>query len=158
LITPESTAAGSFLSLRRLLGVALQNEISGEISARLRPASAGGDREASSMTDDPEAYQLYLKGRFHWNKRTAESIEKGLSFFQQAVARDPDFALAHVGVADSYLLMEQYADRPAAEVTGKAEAEIRRAIALNEGIAEAHATLGLIHQNRRECIERARAT
>jgi eukaryotic-like serine/threonine-protein kinase len=130
--------------------LALQNEISGEISARLRPASAGGDREASSMTDDPEAYQLYLKGRFHWNKRTAESIEKGLSFFQQAVARDPDFALAHVGVADSYLLMEQYADRPAAEVTGKAEAAIRRAIALNEGIAEAHATLGLIHQIRRE--------
>lgn len=131
--------------------LALQKEISDEISARLRPAVATGDRKAaSSMTDDAEAYQLYLKGRYHWNKRTAESLEKGLGFFQQAVATDPDFALAHVGVADSYLLMEQYADRPAAEVTDKAEAAIRRAIALDEEIAEAHASLGMIHQNRRD--------
>jgi eukaryotic-like serine/threonine-protein kinase len=128
----------------------LQNEISNEISARLRPVAANGDRTASVMTENAEAYQLHLKGRFHLNKRTAESIEKALGFFQQAVAKDPDFALAHVGVADSYLLMEQYADRPAAEVTENAEAAIRRAIALNEGIAEAHATLGLIHQNRRD--------
>jgi eukaryotic-like serine/threonine-protein kinase len=129
--------------------LALQNEISNEISARLRPAT--GDRTAASpMTDNAEAYQLYLKGRYHWNKRTAESIDKALVFFQQAVANDPDFALAHVGVADTYLVMEQYSDRPSPEVTDKAEVAIRRAIALNEGIAEAHTSLGLIHQNRRD--------
>ncbi|HEX7707941.1 MAG TPA: protein kinase [Thermoanaerobaculia bacterium] len=130
--------------------LALQKEISDEISARLRPAGAADVGRTASMTDNAEAYQLYLKGRYHWNRRTAESIEKALAFFQQAVANDPAFALAHVGVADSYLLMEQYADRPAGEVTDKAEEAIRRAIALNEGIAEAHASLGAIHQNRRE--------
>ena len=131
--------------------LALQNEISDEISARLRPAGASGGRTTSSpMTENAEAYQLYLKGRYHWNKRTAESIEKALGFFQQAVANDPDFALAHVGVADSYLLMEQYADRPAGEVTDQAEAAIRRAIALDEEIAEAHASLGMIHHIRRD--------
>ncbi|MFN2443171.1 MAG: protein kinase [Thermoanaerobaculia bacterium] len=132
--------------------LALQNEISNEIAARLRPAGTEGHGRAaaSSMTDNAEAYQFYLKGRFHWNKRTAESLEKALGFFQQAVANDPDFALAHVGVADTYLLMEQYSDRPSPEVTDKAEAAIRHAIALNEGIAEAHATLGLILMKRRD--------
>jgi serine/threonine-protein kinase len=131
--------------------LALQKEISDEISARLRPGGTReGSRTAPAITDDAEAYQLYLKGRYHWNKRTAESLERALAYFQQAVAKDPQFALAHVGVADSYLLMEQYADRPAPEGTGKAEVAIRRALALNEGIAEAHASLGMIHQNRRE--------
>jgi serine/threonine-protein kinase len=131
--------------------LALQKEISDEISRRLRPGDAGaGNANAPAMTADADAYQLYLKGRYHWNKRTGESMKKALSYFEQAVARDPDFALAHVGVADSHLLMEQYADRPAPEVTEKAEVAIRRALALNEGIAEAHASLGLVHQNRRE--------
>ncbi|HVT43230.1 MAG TPA: protein kinase [Thermoanaerobaculia bacterium] len=132
--------------------LALQKEISNEISARLRPAGTSGDGRtaASSMTDNAEAYQLYLKGRHHWNKRTAESIEKALGFFQQAVATEPDFALAHVGVADSFLLMEEYSDRPSPEVTDKAEVSIRRALALNEGIAEAHASLGMILGNRRD--------
>ena len=131
--------------------LALQKEISDEISAKLRPGGTrAGSGSAAAMTDDAGAYQLYLKGRYHWNKRTAESIEKALAYFQQAVAKDREFALAHVGVADSYLLMEQYADRPAPEVNEKAEAAIRRALALNEGIAEAHASLGMVHQNRRE--------
>jgi eukaryotic-like serine/threonine-protein kinase len=131
--------------------LALQQEISNEISTRLRSdgqmLSSGS---AASMTANAEAYQLYLKGRFHWNKRTAESIDRALGFFQEAVANDPGFALAHVGVADSYLVMEQYADRPSSEMTDKAEAAIRRALALNEEIAEAHASLGSIHRNRRE--------
>ena len=129
----------------------LQKEISDEISARLRPGGAPvSGRTAAAMTGDADAYQLYLKGRYHWNKRTGEAIRKALDYFQQAVAKDPQFALAHVGVADSYLLMEQYAERPAPEVTEKAEASIRRALALDEGIAEAHASLGMVHQNRRE--------
>jgi eukaryotic-like serine/threonine-protein kinase len=131
--------------------LALQQEISNEISTRLRSdgqmLSSGS---AASMTANAEAYQLYLKGRFHWNKRTAESIDRALGYFQEAVANDPGFALAHVGVADSYLVMEQYADRPSSEMTDKAEAAIRRALALNEEIAEAHASLGLIHRNRRD--------
>ncbi|HEU5163671.1 MAG TPA: protein kinase [Thermoanaerobaculia bacterium] len=135
--------------------LALQQEISREISARLRPAGTESAplRTAGEMTRDPEAYQLYLKGRYHWNRRTGESLQKALGFFEEAVATDPGFALAHIGVADSYLLMEQYADRPSAETTAKAEAAIRKALEIDEMIPEAHASLGFIHMNRRHWNE-----
>jgi serine/threonine protein kinase/Tfp pilus assembly protein PilF len=135
--------------------LALQQEISREISARLRPAGtqAAPLRAAGEMTRDPEAYQLYLKGRYHWNRRTGESLQKGLDFFEQAVATDPGFALAHIGVADSHLLMEQYADRPSPDVTAKAEAAIRKALEIDETIPEAHASLGFVHMNRRRWNE-----
>lgn len=134
--------------------LALQKEISNEVSNRLRPdGDRGKAASAPAMTSNAEAYQLYLKGRYHWNKRTGESITKALGFFEEAVAKDPGFALAHVGVADSYLLMEQYSDQPTPEVTAKAESSIRRAIALDEEIAEAHASLAMVHQNRRQWKE-----
>jgi TolB-like protein/Flp pilus assembly protein TadD/predicted Ser/Thr protein kinase len=153
LIDTESNAQiwGGRYEKKLVDALALQKEISDEISAKLRPGSTQvASRNAPAMTDNAEAYQLYLKGRYHWNKRTGDGIEKALDYFQQAVAKDPDFALAHVGVADTYLIMEQYSDRPAAEGTDKAEVSIRRALALDEGIAEAHASLGAIHQNRRQ--------
>ncbi|HEY5609952.1 MAG TPA: protein kinase, partial [Thermoanaerobaculia bacterium] len=126
--------------------LALQEEISREISARVRGRAAleVGERQ---YTADSEAYQLYLKGRYHWNKRTEENIRKGLGYFTRAVERDPEFALAHVGIADSHILMEQYADRPGPEAMSQAEAAAKRALAIDERIAEAHATLGLIYVN-----------
>jgi len=129
--------------------LALQEEISRQISERLRLHVAGDEQQKMEKrsTADPEAYQLYLKGRYHWNKRTAESLRKALGYFEQSVARDPGFALAHIGIADSYLLMEQYADAPAVEAKAKAEAAARRALAIDESIAEAHATLGLVYHN-----------
>lgn len=129
----------------------LQEEISREVSNRLRPARAA--QQAASrpgMTANAEAYQLYLKGRYHWNKRTGESLRKALRYFQQAVEADPRFALAHVGIADSYVLMTQYADMPAAEATSRGEAAVRKALSLEEAIAEAHATLGIVYHNRWE--------
>jgi serine/threonine protein kinase/tetratricopeptide (TPR) repeat protein len=131
--------------------LAMQQEISGQISERLHsagtalPAGTGNTR----MTADPEAYQLYLKGRYHWNRRTGESINRALDYYEQAVARDPKFALAYVGLADSHLLLEQYADKPLAETTARAEQSVRRALEIDDGIAEAHASLAMIHQNRR---------
>jgi serine/threonine-protein kinase len=135
--------------------LALQQEISREISARLRPAGTASAplRSAGEMTRDPEAYQLYLKGRYHWNRRTGESLEKALGFFEQAVATDPGFALAHIGVADSHLLMEQYGDRPSPDVTSRAEASIRKALQIDERIPEAHASLAFVHMNRRRWNE-----
>ncbi|MEO6487409.1 MAG: serine/threonine-protein kinase, partial [Thermoanaerobaculia bacterium] len=102
--------------------LALQQEISRQISERIRSKgeAAAPVRTAGAMTRDPEAYQLYLKGRYHWNKRTGESVEKALDYFQQTVARDPGFALGHIGVADSYLVLEQYGDRSGPEMTAKA--------------------------------------
>jgi eukaryotic-like serine/threonine-protein kinase len=131
--------------------LSLQQEISREISARLRPGEAlPSARTAGAMTRDPEAYQLYLKGRYHWNQRTGASIEKALGYFEQAVEKDPGFAKAHIGVADSYVVLEQYADRSAADVTASAERAIRRALAIDDQMAEAHTTQGFIHGTRLE--------
>lgn len=129
--------------------LALQEEISRQISDKLKVRLAGGEQQRIDRrgTDDPEAYQSYLKGRYYWNKRTGADLRTALEYFQRAVDRDPGFALAHVGVGDSYLLMEQYADARASEVLPKAEEAIRRALAIDEGIAEAHASLGLIYSN-----------
>ncbi|HXI13741.1 MAG TPA: protein kinase [Thermoanaerobaculia bacterium] len=129
--------------------LALQEEISKQISDKLRVRLAGVEQQRIDRrgTDDPEAYQMYLKGRHHWSKRTGEDLHKALGYFQRAVDRDPDFALAHVGIGDSYALMEQYADARSSEIVPKAEEAIRRALAIDEGIAEAHATLGLIYHN-----------
>ena len=129
--------------------LALQEEISKQISDKLKVRLAGVEQQRIDRrgTDDPEAYQMYLKGRYHWNKRTGDDLHKALGYFQRAVDRDPDFALAHVGIGDSYVLMEQYADARSSEILPKAEEAIRRALAIDEGIAEAHATLGLIYHH-----------
>ena len=133
--------------------LALQEEISRQVSDRLRPPDDAGVRNRAAMTRNPEAYQLYLKGRYHWNKRTGESIEKALGFFEQAVALDPGFALGHIGVADSYLVLEQYGDRSGKEMTAKAEEAVRKALAIDERIPEAYASLGSMKMNRREWKE-----
>ncbi|HXI13723.1 MAG TPA: protein kinase [Thermoanaerobaculia bacterium] len=126
--------------------LALQKEISSQISDKLRVRLGGAEQQRIDRrsTDDPEAYQMYLKGRYHWNKRTGEDLHKALGYFQRAVDRDSDFVLAYVGIGDSHLLMQQYADARTSEVIPKAEEAIRRALAIDEEIAEAHATLGMI--------------
>jgi len=81
------------------------------------------------------------------------SLTRAYGFFEQAAARDPSFALAHVGMADSQLLLEQYADRSSPELTEKAEVAVRKALAIDDTLAEAHTTLAAIHQNRWEWDE-----
>lgn len=129
--------------------LALQEEISRQISDKLRVRLAGVEQQRIDRrgTDDPEAYQMYLKGRYYWNKRTGASIQKALGYFQRAVERDPAFALAHVGVADCYIVMQQYADVRGSETFPKAEKAARRALAIDEGIAEAHVSLGSIYDS-----------
>ena len=90
------------------------------------------------------AYSLYLKGRFWWNRRTQADIAEGLRYFEQAIAEDPDYALAYSGLADSYALDLDYRGVPVVEGMERAKAMARKAIALDETLAEAHTSLGWV--------------
>ena len=122
---------------------AVQERIAQEILKSLRLKLSGEEelRLAKRHTEDAEAYNLYLKGRHHWNNRTEEEVEKSIGFFEQAIARDPGYALAYAGLADSYVLVAFYGWRPPREVLPKMRAAATRALELDEGLAEAHTAL-----------------
>ena len=96
---------------------------------------------ASRPTENPEAHQLYLKGRYFWNKRTAENLKKAIDYFEQAIAKDPAYALAYSGLADAHVVLPFYADSPPKEDARKALAAARKAVELDESLAEAHTSL-----------------
>lgn len=127
--------------------LAVQEEIAREIIGKLRLRLSGEqqDRITKRYTEDAEAYQLYLKGRFYWNKRTEEGVKKGIEFFQQAVDEDPNFALAYVGIADSYSLLgipdALTGALPTKEAMSKARAAAERALEIDNSLAEAHTSL-----------------
>jgi DNA-binding winged helix-turn-helix (wHTH) protein/TolB-like protein/Tfp pilus assembly protein PilF len=100
-----------------------------------------GQALTKRYTNNPEAYQLYLKGRFFWNKRTEDGIQKGIEYFQLAIQKDPTYALAYVGLADCYAILQGYSSGPSKEFYPKAEAAARKALALDDTLAEAHASL-----------------
>jgi serine/threonine-protein kinase len=122
---------------------AVQENIAQEILKSLRVRLSGEEegRITKRYTQDAEAYNLYLKGRFHWNKRNEEGVDKSIRFFEQAIARDPGYALAYAGLADSYLLVAFYGWRPPQEILPKARAAAIRALEIDEDLAEAHASL-----------------
>src|SRR5215468_7388485 len=125
--------------------LAVQQDITSAISAKLRERLSGESKKqlvSKGGTNDPEAYQLYLKGRFYWQKRTQESLEKSKEFFSQAIEKDPNYALAYVGLADYYYVLADYAPVPAAAQTPKARAAAQKALAIDDSLAEAHAVLG----------------
>jgi len=121
----------------------IQREIASEIVEKLKIKVSGeGQGPAKHYTESNEAYQLYLKGRFYWNKRTAEALKKSIEYFNQAIDRDPRFALAYAGLADCYVVP---ANRlPPREAMPKAKAAAIRALELDETLAEAHASLGRV--------------
>ena len=114
--------------------VSLQNDVARDVSNNLRIKLTNADQQklSKNYTSDPEAYRLYLQGRYYWNKRTFREAAKGVPYFQQAVARDPQFALGYVGLADS----DEDQDRPLKKEY------IRRALEIDPSLAEAHASLG----------------
>lgn len=124
----------------------LQQEISRKIFDSLRAKMTGAvqRRLAKRGTENPEAYQAYLKGRHYWNRRTAVGLEKAREQFQQAVDADPAYALAYIGLADAYALMQQYAGASSSETLPKARAAALRALEIDESLSEAHASLGYI--------------
>jgi tetratricopeptide (TPR) repeat protein len=96
---------------------------------------------APSATANPEAKDLYLKGRYYWNKRTGDALTKAIDYFTQAVVRDPNYAQAYAGLADSYNLLREYTAVPDSEAYPKAIAAAKRALQLDERLPEAHAAL-----------------
>ncbi len=134
----------------------LQNEIAREISGEIQTALGEGEREhkptapVAQPTLSPEAleaYNLYLKGQYFWNKRTVEGLREAIGYFHQATERDPKYARAYAGLADSYALIGPYSGAPADESASQARAAALRALQLDDNLPEAHAALALIVQN-----------
>src|SRR5919112_1954643 len=125
---------------------AIQDEIAGTIVRTLRSTLLGelGDLTPVRYTANVKAYSLYLKGRFSWNRRTQAGIKEGIRYFEQAIAEDPSYALAYSGLADCYALELDYKGAPVFEGMERAKAEARKAIALDETLAEAHTSLGWV--------------
>ncbi len=126
----------------------VQQQISREITDRLLLKLSGEERKQLTARDttNAEAYQFYLKGRHYWNKRTAENLRKAMEQFQQAADKDPNYALAYVGLADCYVLLEDYTGT-AADTLPKAKAFAQRALELDGSLAEAHTSIGYIYTN-----------
>src|SRR5437870_11208211 len=132
---------------RKLVDVfGVESEIAKTIAEALQAKLTGSEKSsiAKAPTANPEAYELYLKGRFFWNKRTGEDLHKAIGYFEQAIAKDPDYALAYVGSADSYLLLSSYSNISPRESLPPARAALEKALALDDSLAEAHASFGLL--------------
>jgi TolB-like protein/lipopolysaccharide biosynthesis regulator YciM len=135
---------------RKLADVlAVKQALVREVTEKLRLKLTGEQQQRLTQRDttNPEAYQFYLRGRYYWNKRTAENLKKAIEQFQQAADKDPNYALAYVGLADCYLLLEDYVGTPASETYPKAKAFVQRALQLDSSLAEAHTSLAYVYSN-----------
>jgi len=131
--------------------ISVQNEIAAEISQALRLQLSGDEQRqiAASGTADSAAYQSYLRGRFLWSKRTNEDFKRAIAHFEEARQKDPSYALAYAGLADSYFLLGAGfygadADFPPADAVAQARAAALEALRLDDSLAEPRATLGFI--------------
>ena len=128
----------------------MQQEISQQISERLRLKLSGAEQQkmmAKGNTTNPEAYQLYLKGKFYWNKRTGESLKQAVELYRQAIEKDPNYALAYSGLAETYVLFSSYDVAPANDSMPQAKAAALRALEIDDSLAEAHTALGFYLSN-----------
>src|SRR2546429_706992 len=125
---------------------AVESEIAKTIAETLQARLTGSEKSsiAKTPTVNPEAYELYLKGRFFWNKRTGDDLRKSIEYLKQAIAKDPGYALAYAALADSYGLLRFYGGASPAESVVPAEAAAKKALEVDDSLAEAHASLGLI--------------
>ena len=125
---------------------AVQEEISKEISEKLRLRLTGEEhkRLTKRYTENTEAYQAYLRGRYEWNRRTRESLEKSIEYFQKAIEKDPGYALAYTGLADAYNVITDYTGLPPKEAFPRAEAAAKKALELDDTLAEAHSALATV--------------
>jgi TolB-like protein/thioredoxin-like negative regulator of GroEL len=127
----------------------IQGEIARDISANLRQSGGGEQRLEHAATTNSQAYRLYLQGRYHWNKRTPEDMKQSIDLFQQAIAADPNYALAYTGLADSYNVASSYE----IGISGKQAHQLaapaaEKAIELDDSLPEAHTTLAIGLANR----------
>jgi serine/threonine-protein kinase len=126
--------------------VALQSEVARSVSTKLRSKLSGAEAQkvAKTYTANPEAYQLYLKGLYHWNKRTAESLKTSIDYFNQAIAKDQNYAQAYAGLGMTYVLLPEYSAGKPEEAMPKGKAAAKRALNLDETLAEAHTALAMV--------------
>jgi TolB-like protein/Tfp pilus assembly protein PilF len=124
----------------------MQEDISRSISEKLKLKLTGQEQSLLTRryTENTEAYQSYLKGRYFWNKRTAEGLRKAIQFFDQAIGMDPNYASAYAGLADSYQLFSFYSGLPPTAYAPRAREAAERAIAIDDSLAEAHTTLAYV--------------
>lgn len=124
----------------------VQEEIALEVAEKLRLKLSRGEKKqlAKRYTENSEAYQLYLKGRYFWNKAMTPEMQTGLKYFQQAIDIDPSYALAYTGLADCYALLGNFSALPPTDVFPKAKAAVVKALELDELLAEAHTSLAYI--------------
>jgi eukaryotic-like serine/threonine-protein kinase len=128
--------------------VSVQQEIAADIYGRLRPKLEGEERKllAKRPTEDVEAYQLYLQGLFYWNKWTEADLRKAADYFNQAVQKDPRYALSYAGLADTYSLLGDYY-LPPSEAWPKAKAAAMQALEIDGTLPEAHTSLALVKEH-----------
>ena len=124
--------------------ISVQEEITRDVTDQLRLRLTGQQKAALTKrhTQSTEAYQLYLRGRFQWNKRSVEGFRAAIAHFQQAVEKDPNYAVAYAGLADCYVLLGVYGEIPNPDAYPLAKAAAVKALELDETLAEAHASLG----------------
>jgi len=134
---------GSLLALQSTIA----QEVADEIEHTLGNGSAQYAERHTSTPKTFEAYDLYLKGRFFWNKRTPQGFQQAIRCFEDVIARDPDYAAAYAGLADSYVLMSGYSLAPAGNFIPQAREAAQQALQRDESLAEAHASLALIAQD-----------
>ena len=126
--------------------LSVQEEIAKEISRKLRLRLSGAQQQllTKSSTGDVEAYQLYLQGRYYWNKLAEEDTKKAIEYFNRAIARDPSYALAYAGLADCYSHLVLFGSSPPKDTFPKAKAAAIKAIELDDMLAAAHSALGRV--------------
>src|SRR5262249_27630332 len=124
---------------------AVESEIAKTIANTLQAKLTGSEQHAIAArpTENTEAHQLYLKGRFFWNKRTGNDLRKSIDYFEQAITIDPNYAPGYAGVADAYVLLPGYTAGAPRDCYPKAIAAAKKALELDDTLAEAHTTLGM---------------
>ncbi len=154
----RAPSAGRYRNTIRLLAVAIlglgalalvlfhpganrSSKTAGQAASLPRQASPSGVMLASTPSHDPEAEQFYLKGRYYWNKRTPDDLNKALDYFMQAIVHDPNYSQAYVGMADCYNLLREYTLMPSSEAYPRALAAAKKAVELDDRSSEAHASL-----------------
>jgi len=127
----------------------VKQAIAQEISDKLRLQLSREEQAQLAVqgTQNPEAYQAYLKGQYYWNKRTGEGFEKAIEYFNQAIERDSTYAEAYVGLADTYFLQASYAHRTISEVYPLEMAAALKALEIDPTLAEAHTVMGMIKRH-----------
>ena len=124
----------------------VESDIAKTIADTLRAKLTGSEKQmiAAQPTSDTTAYELYHKGRSLWEKRSGDNIPKAISFYEQAIAHDPNYALAYAGLADAYILLPYYTATAQRDVSGKAKDAALKALRLDPNLAEAHAAVGKV--------------